>query len=118
VLTSVFLITRGKDAEAVEVCAQIARFNKKEPTLMLEQLQAIDAESGESTKGAHIKSRFDFSHLKRLFNGRKMATLTILTWLVYMCDYWGFTISGSFLPDILARRGADQGVSIDVTYRN
>jgi MFS family permease len=122
-----FLITQGRDAEAVDVCKHVALTNGKTPTLTLSMLEAIDAEDGaggNETRHAGIvaekalKSQVNVGHLARLFSSRKMTTLTLLAWAVYMADHWGFTIAGSFLPKILAERGADQGVGIDVTYRN
>jgi hypothetical protein len=86
---------------------------------MLEAVDA-DADSAPSSAGPGIdlKERYKFSNVGRLFGSAKMARLTLLTWAVYMSDHWGFTIAGSFLPKILAERGAGTGVGIDVTYRN
>jgi hypothetical protein len=78
-------------------------------------LQAVDAEAGAPPPP---KPRFGAGHLARLFASRPMAVLTLLTWATYMADFWGFTIAGSFLPKILAERGADAHVGIDATYRN
>jgi hypothetical protein len=114
-----FLIAKGRDAEAVEVCAQIAYTNGRHPRLTLSMLEAIDAEAGiVSSESQKVNKKFQLGHVTKLFANRKMASLTLLTWAVYMSDHWGFTIAGSFLPKILQDRGADTGVSIDVTYRN
>jgi hypothetical protein len=97
------------------VCAAIARTNGRLPTLTLDELSAIDADAPPALA---VKDRFRVRHLARLFASRPMAVLTLLTWGTYMADFWGFTIAGSFLPKILAERGAEANVGIDVTYRN
>ena len=53
-----------------------------------------------------------------LFNTAAMARLTILTWICYAADYWGFVIAGNFLPKFLAERGAADNMSTYDTYRN
>jgi len=35
---------------------------------------------------------------------------------VYIFDYWGFTIAGTFLPIILRKKGASLGLTLDKTY--
>ncbi|KAI0341309.1 MFS general substrate transporter [Trametopsis cervina] len=57
-------------------------------------------------------------HLSALFSTWGMARLTILTWICYAADYWGFVIAGNFLPKFLADRGAEANESTFDTYRN
>ncbi|KAJ8608645.1 hypothetical protein MRB53_039529 [Persea americana] len=40
---------------------------------------------------------------KSLFNGYQMTRMTLLVWLIYICDFWGFTLAG---------------VSLESTYRS
>lgn len=47
----------------------------------------------------------------------RMARLTILVWLTYICDYWGFTLAGYFLPTVLAAKNADVAVGLKESYR-
>ncbi|PWN26103.1 MFS general substrate transporter [Jaminaea rosea] len=64
-------------------------------------------EMGAQLRGIHI-----------LFRDRVMARITILMWLTYMADFFGFTIAGTFLPQILADRGLQQGRALSETYRD
>lgn len=48
----------------------------------------------------------------------RMARLTILVWLTYICDYWGFTVAGFYLPTIIAEKNADISVGLRESYRN
>lgn len=54
---------------------------------------------------------------KILFRDRKMTRVTILLWLTYIADFFGFNIAGVFLPLILSDRGAAAGRSLSDTYR-
>lgn len=53
-----------------------------------------------------------------LWTQSRMARLTILVWLTYICDYWGFTVAGFFLPTIIAQKNADISVGLRESYRN
>lgn len=64
------------------------------------------------------KSLLDFSHIKSLYSSPRVAFLTATVVLVYMADYWGFSVAGSFLPKILLEKGASREISINETYRN
>ena len=55
--------------------------------------------------------------LKALWDRTRIARLTILVWLTYICDYWGFTVAGFFLPTIIAQKNADVAVSLRQSYR-
>ena len=45
-----------------------------------------------------------------------MAWLTICIWVIYMWDYWGFTIAGAYLALILQRKSAELGLGLKSTY--
>ena len=64
------------------------------------------------------KVHLEYDRLKILFANSTMTRLTILLWIIYMFDYWSFTIAGSFLPTIIKRKGADLGLSLISTYRS
>lgn len=59
-----------------------------------------------------------FKNLRILFRSPTMARATILLWLTYMADFWGFNIAGFFLPQILAARGAAANIPLSETYRD
>ena len=107
-----FLLYRGRDDKAVKVLQHIARFNQRECSLTMETFNALTDEddSLESrTSGAPIfgagakqlrstwkeKIRLESSRYKLLFSNFKIARLTILVWITYIFDYWGFSIAGT-----------------------
>lgn len=107
-----FLLYRGKDEKAVKVLQHIARFNGRESSTTLETFEALNdedaslASSGgkkpilgggsQQTKStlAH-KARIELERYKILFSTKDLAILTIFTWIIYMFDYWGFSIAGT-----------------------
>lgn len=106
-----FLIYRGQDREAVDSLHYIARFNSRESNVTTELLTSIDDEDmaianndGNSPTGRaetkEIKNSFshkvktEFSRAKVLFSSTAVGRLTILIWITYIFDYWGFSIAG------------------------
>lgn len=106
-----FLLYRGRDEEAVQVLRSIASFNGRDSTITVEVFAALaddgsptgSYEHGKPTIGAvsnqakatfKEKVRLGFSRYKMLFSGATMARLTILVWMTYMFDYWGFSVAG------------------------
>lgn len=112
--TPKFLITRGRDSEAIEVIQHMARFNQRECMLTMEAFEFLQSEhdsvasdsTGDSSRpvlGSGSKQRdkswkekasLDLAKYKMLFDGVQMTRLTILTWLTYIMDFWGFTVAG------------------------
>lgn len=130
-----YLLYRGQDEKAVQVLQYIARYNKKECLISHETFAALEDDSSSSTsdgsskpvlgsgvhqKDASLKEKFylELQRYKFLFSSFTMARFTILVWVTYMWDYWGFTIAGSFLPTILVRKGTELGLTTDDTYRS
>jgi hypothetical protein len=105
-----FLIYRGGDEEAVAVLQNVSRFNGRDCTLTLEMLQSLTSDhdsvgsktpilgGGKVQLQATYWERFklELGRYKVLFSTFTMARLTVLVWLIYACDFWGFTIAGSF----------------------
>lgn len=56
--------------------------------------------------------------LVRFWNRSRMARLTVLVWLIYICDYWGFTLAGFYLPRVVAAKNADISVGLKESYRD
>lgn len=59
-----------------------------------------------------------FLNAKTLLRNRTMARVTIIIWITFIADFWGFTLAGFYLPQILGAKGAEEDVSIETTYRN
>ncbi|MCJ1268128.1 hypothetical protein MMC22_008014 [Lobaria immixta] len=130
-----FLLSRGQDEKAVEVLHCIALFNKRESTITMDVFAALTDEGlpngtpstdspmlGTGTKqlkhSLWHKVKAELSRGKVMFSTATMARLTILVWITYMFDYWGFSIAGSLLPKILLEKNSAIHVSVKETYRN
>lgn len=130
-----YLLYRGQDEKAVKVLQHIAKFNGRESSITLEAFEALTNEEAsmssrntdtpilragtkqlEKTWGEKIK--LEFVRYKILFSNLNMARLTILVWITYIFDYWGFSIAGGFLPKILLIKNSAINVSVAESYRN
>ncbi|CBX94127.1 hypothetical protein IAQ61_003997 [Plenodomus lingam] len=130
-----FLLSRGREAEAIEVLHKIAKFNRVAlPTLTMEMFAAIDeADSQRSGSGMiapdipqsttattkKVLSGFgkEVRRLKGIFTNKLSCFIFILLAIAYMGDYWSFNLAGSFLPIILLRNNVDNGRgSVSDTY--
>ena len=106
-----FLLSRGHDEKAVKVLHEIAKFNKRESTINLEVLAALaddDISTGGQGTASPIlaadtkqiqssighRAKKELARYKLLFASATMARLTILIWIAYVFDYWGFSIAG------------------------
>ena len=130
-----FLIYRGKDEKAVEVLHHIAKYNHRTSNQTLDSFTSLsDEDSSLGSSGSNRpmlfaspkkmnatlteKAKLEFDRYRILFADATIARLTILVWIIYAFDYWGFTIAGSFLPTILSRKNAALNVSVRETYRD
>lgn len=112
-----FLIYRGKDEKAVKVLQHIAKFNGRETTISIEDFDALtdeDTSVGSGDTGSPIlaagakqmettwlqKLKIEFVRLKILFSTKAMTYLTILIWITYIFDYWGFSVAGEQDPEL------------------
>ncbi|KAI0641052.1 MFS general substrate transporter [Trametes meyenii] len=123
-----FLVGRGRDADAVAVLHRIAAFNGRTTDLSVDDLEAagraVAAKAGEAGEGERraVLSRssvFTADHVKGLFATPKLAWSTSL--LIFLWGIIGLasTLYNSFLPYLLASRGAKFGdSSYYTTYRN
>ncbi|KAL2430105.1 MFS siderochrome iron transporter 1 [Exophiala dermatitidis] len=135
-----YLLYRGKDEQAIEVLQHIARYNKRECHLTLETFTSLSSDAASASTGSSSSNsnhaillgsgsnqknlplservKVELSRFKVLFSSFAMTRLVVLVWIIYAFDYWGFTIAGSFLPTILARKGSSLGLSLRETYRS
>ncbi|KAB5559627.1 sugar transporter-like protein [Coniochaeta sp. 2T2.1] len=122
-----FLLSRGKEAEAIEVLHKIARFNKAPtPTLTLEMFALIDRSESTSLDSSDMARDRpqpstatttkvirgfgkELRRLKGIFTSKLSAFTFFLLAITYMGDYWSFNLAGSFLPIILLRNNVDTG---------
>ncbi|KAL5116866.1 hypothetical protein ACEQ8H_005218 [Pleosporales sp. CAS-2024a] len=120
-----FLLSRGREAEAIDVLHKIAKFNRApSPTLTLDMFAAIDAADAnfheayaspanltraEKNKAVFTNVGREFARLKGIFTNKLSLLIFILLGVAYMGDYWSFNLAGSFLPIILLRNNVDSG---------
>lgn len=121
-----FYLARGNDERAIETLEKIAKINKKELSITIEDLKKIDeihgdgtvAESGNLLIQEKLK-KFNTSHIRECFGTRKSAIsagLIILTWGIIGL---AFPLYNAFLPYYLETRGdANKPLSVQTTYRN
>jgi hypothetical protein len=103
-----FLLSRGKEAEAIEVLHRIAKFNKAPPPqLTLEMFQMIDetesagsSQGGQSTAATtkHVVTGFskELRRLKGIFTNKLSALVFVLLAVAYM-------VSISAAPQLVPR---------------
>lgn len=122
-----YLLSKGRDAAAVDAVNYIARFNGKPEPLTLAMFEEIDAQLGNNlvvNKGlsavAIMKENLkDFKSInyKRLFATRRFAVHTSLIWLIWLTIGIAYPLYFGFLPSYLATKFSGD-TSFDRTYRN
>lgn len=100
-----FLVSKGRDAEAIRVVHAVARFNGVSTGVEIRELEDVDTRIARAGKGRcdeieegqqdqdqstkrTVRAGGHVGHLKILFGTASMARLTALTWLCYAADYW------------------------------
>ncbi|KAI5262806.1 hypothetical protein E4T47_09172 [Aureobasidium subglaciale] len=124
-----YLISKGRDAEAVKAVNYIARRNKKPEPLTLEMLQEVDRVTGgeikagattKLTRSAIIKENLkDFKSInyKYLFANAQLARHTSIIWMIWLTIGIAYPLYFNFIPTYLAKKfTADSSLSL--TYRN
>jgi len=106
-----FLVYKGKDAKAIEVLQHIAKTNKRECGVTLQDFEALTAENDSTRSGAELfgtgdkqrslpvmeKVKLELVRYGMLFKTWQIARLTLLVWLIYICDFWGFSLAGKLV---------------------
>ncbi|KAI1350654.1 sugar transporter [Xylaria sp. FL0043] len=130
-----YLLSQGRQAEAVAVVHGIAYRNGKKTWLTEEVLDAIvDFEDTEQTPirvsaSSVLKqnlSSFSFSHIQPLFQNRKLGLTTALIWFCWAAIGMGYPLFNAFLPQYLSHGGGEVSIATResdattpaVTYRN
>lgn len=102
-----YLIYRGQDEKAIDVIQKVAKFNGQTSTLSMDTFdlltESYEGSGDEAVLGGGSKQlqatwrqkiKLEGDRYKMLFSSRQVARLTILIWLTYICDFWGFTVAG------------------------
>ncbi|RDW62617.1 MFS general substrate transporter-51 [Coleophoma crateriformis] len=123
-----FLLSRGRQAEAVAVVHAIAYKNKTTTWLTEEIMNEIGGDlavvsDDKLTTGQILRRKlFSFSaeRIRPLFQTRKLGITTALIWFCWLTIGLGYPLFNSFLPQYLAAGHGSSGqvISTYETYRN
>ncbi|KAJ5748806.1 uncharacterized protein N7511_010502 [Penicillium nucicola] len=116
-----FLVSRGRQDEAVAAVQGIAHKNKTTTWLTEEIMNEIGGYPEEHKKQSlstveiikRSLERFSVQQIKPLFRTRRLAISTILIWFCWTCIGMGYTLFNAFLPQYLSANS-----STYITYRN
>ncbi|KAI1331888.1 sugar transporter [Xylariaceae sp. FL0255] len=133
-----FLLSQGRQTEAVAVVHGVAYRNGKKTWLTEEILGAVvDSDDIERSAPTRVSagsvflqkiSSFSFRRMKPLFQHRKLGLTTGLIWFCWASIGMGYPLFNAFLPQYLSHGGAEVSVSTGegsgstaasaTTYRN
>jgi MFS family permease len=121
-----FLLSRGRQAEAVATVYGIASYNKTHTWLTEDILNYVggDAEvTGEDSKMStfqiikHSLGRFSMKRFSALFVDKKLGLTTLLLWFQWTTIGMAYPLFNAFLPQYLKNSGAGEN-SDAIVYRN
>jgi len=131
-----FLLSQGRQAEAVAVVHGIAFRNNRKTWLTEEILDAVVEGAAPRLRRRlsatnilkHNLSSFSGERLRPLFNTRKLGLATLLVWFVWATIGMGYPLFNAFLPQYLSHGGDTSSTTADPnspssaitgeTYRN
>ena len=122
-----FLLSRGRQAEAVATVHGIAYMNKKKTWLSEEVLNAIggDPEVVTDQKLSTVQiisrtfSKFSTQRVAPLFHGRRLALSTCLIWFCWLTIGMGYPLFNAFLPQYLSNTSeGSKPTPNSIVYRN
>ncbi|KAL6713960.1 hypothetical protein ACLMJK_008454 [Lecanora helva] len=122
-----FLLSRGRQAEAVASVHGIAYKNGRKTWLSEEILNAVGGDPAEvdntklSTKQIiqRFFSKFSGDRLAPLFATRKLGIMTCLIWFCWATIGMGYPLFNAFLPQYLENAGKDVAPTPNrIVYRN
>lgn len=134
-----YLLSRGRDAEAVEAVNYVARYNGKPETLTLDMLKAIDeAQSGSPTQvvqngytaAGETKAPLSYKQIitenfkdysshsyRKLFAGRKMARHSSVIFLIWLTIGVAYPLYFAFITSYLQTKSTySANNSLNHTY--
>ncbi|KAL8812981.1 MAG: hypothetical protein Q9200_000608 [Gallowayella weberi] len=121
-----FLLSQGRQAEAVAAVHGIAYKNRKTTWLSEEVLNEIGGtaavvEKQKLSTGEIIKrnlGKFSTERIGPLFATRKLGLMTFLIWFCWTTIGMGYPLFNAFLPQYLANSDAKQPTATNIIYRN
>ncbi|KAF2758550.1 sugar transporter [Pseudovirgaria hyperparasitica] len=121
-----FLLSRGRQTEAVAVIRGIAHHNETQTWLTEEILNAIGGDpevvGAQALNTSEIVkrnlSKFSTKRIGPLFHGWRLTTTTCLLWFIWATIGMGYPLFNAFLPQYLANAGGEQENSVNNIYRD
>lgn len=122
--TPKFLLSEGRDAEAVRVLQNIATKHNRPCGLTLERLEACGTAQTRSGAAVSLSKRLFspgevMTHLRGLYSTRRIGLSTTLVWFSWLLIGLAYPLYNVFLPSYLSTRGAALGQDSQyITWRN
>ncbi|KAI4208231.1 MAG: hypothetical protein LQ346_000111 [Caloplaca aetnensis] len=121
-----FLLSRGRQAEAVATVHGIAYKNKRTTWLSEDILNEIggvtEAEEKQKLSIGEIVTRnldkFSTQRIAPLFATKKLGLMTCLIWFCWTTIGMGYPLFNAFLPQYLANSDSEQPTATSIIYRN
>lgn len=122
-----FLLSRGRQAEAVATVYGIAHYNKTHTWLTEDILNQIGGDQEVTQEDAKLSvveiikrslSRFSMKRFKTLFQDKKIGLTTALLWFQWTTIGMAYPLFNAFLPQYLANSGGDVQNDTSTVYRN
>lgn len=121
-----FLLSRGRQDEAVRTVHALAYKNKVKTWLTVDILNEIGGHPEEVGKPSlsvleiikRTLSKFSAERLGPLFHTKRLGFTTAILWFCWATIGMGFPLFNAFLPQYLAHAGSDSTTPISITYRN
>lgn len=121
-----FLLSRGRQSEAVAVVHGIACHNKSKTWLTEQILNEIggDPEVITDAKLSTVEivrrslGKFSTQRVGPLFSNRKLGLTTALIWFQWTTIGMAYPLFNAFLPQYLANSGSGAPIATNIVYRN
>lgn len=121
-----FLLSKGRQQDAVLVVRAIAYHNKKQTWISEEILNEIGgtpediADQGISNKEILKRTitKFSGKRFKPLFAYKKLAINTLLLWTIWACIGMAYPLFNAFIVQYIQQADPSQQTSDYITYRN
>lgn len=121
-----YLLSRGRQDEAIAVVHGIAHKNKTKTWLTAEILDRVGGtvEINQKEKLSNLEivkrslGKFSTDRIGPLFKGPRLAIATVLLWFTWATIGMGYPLFNAFLPQYLENSGSGQPTSTNTVYRN
>ncbi|OJJ53233.1 hypothetical protein ASPSYDRAFT_162984 [Aspergillus sydowii CBS 593.65] len=122
-----FLLSRGRQDEAVAAVHGIAYKNRKKTWLTAEILNEIGGYPEQASTRQNLSnkeiverymSKFSLERIRGLFVTKKLGITTVILWFCWTTIGMGYPLFNAFLPQYLQRAGGGEPQSTSIVYRN